>query len=351
VPTHRVDAPAEPVWFDVPAVTTWILGLGIGARAPLAFSRTAGGYSNLTFEIRDAAGARWILRRPPLGHLLASAHDVGREHYVLARLSGTDVPAPAVLGLCVDLAASDAPLLLMDYVDGVVIDEPTADTLEPARRHAVGMALPGVLARLHAVDIDATGLSDFASHKPYAVRQLKRWRRQWAGSRTRELPAIDELATRLERAAPEQTEVCVVHGDYHLLNLIFDAREPVVRAIIDWELCTLGDPLADLGGLLAYWPEPGETLGVGALGVSARPGFPTRRELAEGYAAASGRDLTALPFWEALACWKIAVIGEGIVRRQLDEPANAGADDAPFETATVDRLLERALRIADEAGI
>jgi aminoglycoside phosphotransferase (APT) family kinase protein len=344
-------APPDLLGFDPAAATTWIVGVGCGAQGPLTFERIGQGRSNLTFDVQDAAGRRWVLRRPPLGHLLASAHDVAREHHVLSRLSGAGVPAPEVLGLCKDPAVSDAPLLLMEHVDGVVIDERVAEALEPTARHAVGMALPDALASVHEVDLDATGLADFASHASYAQRQLKRWRRQWESSQTREMPEVDRLAARLQAAAPEQHEVTLVHGDFHMLNLIFHPLDPAVRAILDWELCTLGDPLADLGGLLAYWPEPGERIGSGAFAVSAQVGFPSRDELAEAYAQRSGRDISVLPFWEALACWKIAVIAEGVLRRRLDEPANMAEAEEQFDASIVDRMLERAERVARAAGI
>jgi aminoglycoside phosphotransferase (APT) family kinase protein len=344
-------ASTEDLGFDARAATNWIVGLNVGAIPPLTFSRIGRGRSNLTFEVNDAASRRWILRRPPLGRLLSSAHDVRREHHVLSHLAGTRVPAPAALGLCEDPGVAETPLLLMQYVEGIVIDVAVAEALESDSRHAVAMALPDALARIHEVDLEATGLADFASHSSYAARQLKRWSRQWEGSRTREIPGVQALAARLEHAAPEQHEVTLVHGDFHMLNLIFDLLDPAVRGILDWELCTLGDPLADLGGLLAYWPEPGEHLGVGPVAVSVLPGFPSRRELALSYGRRSGRDLAALPFWEALACWKIAIIAEGVLRRRLDEPANMAAEERPFDGTIVDRMLERATRIADEAEI
>ena len=164
--------------------------LGLGITPPLAYARIGQGRSNLTFEVVDAQSRRWILRRPPLGHLLASAHDVRREHHVLSRLSGSGVPAPMALALCDDPAAADVPLLLMEHVDGVVVDVPEAARLNAATRHALGMALPAALTRVHAVDLNSVGLSDFASHGPYAARQLKRWQRQWSESSTRDLPVV-----------------------------------------------------------------------------------------------------------------------------------------------------------------
>lgn len=342
-------ASTEDLGFNRQAAASWIVGLNVGAIPPLTFSRIGRGRSNLTFDVEDAGARRWILRRPPLGQLLSSAHDVRREHHVLSRLAGTGVPAPAALALCEDSAVADAPMLLMEYIEGVVIDVELAEVLEPEGRHAVAMALPDALARVHEVNLEATGLADFASHASYAARQLKRWSRQWDASRTRDLPGVQALAARLERAAPEQYEVTLVHGDFHMLNLIFDLIDPAVRAILDWELCTLGDPLADLGGLLAYWPEPG-SMG-GPVAVSAFRGFPTRRELAHAYGQRSGRDIAALPFWEALACWKIAIIAEGVLRRRLDEPGNIAADETRFDGTIVDRMLAGATLIADEAGM
>lgn len=341
----------ETLGFDPEAATRWIVGLDLGATAPLRFSRIGQGRSNLTFEIHDAQSQRWVLRRPPLGHLLSSAHDVRREHHVLSRLSGTGVQAPEALGLCQDPAVADEPLLLMAYVDGTVIDAAVATRLSPDRRRAVAMELPDALASIHEVDLGKTGLADLSSTRPYAARQLKRWTQQWKASRTRELPKVEAIAARLEQGAPEQQDVTLVHGDFHMLNLIFDLGVPKVRAILDWELCTLGDPLADVGGLLAYWPEPGEQFGSGPFAVTSMGGFPSRRELAEVYGRRSGRDMTSLPFWEALACWKIAIIAEGVMRRRRDEPANVGDDDELFDSSIVDRMLARAEYVAGDAGI
>jgi aminoglycoside phosphotransferase (APT) family kinase protein len=341
-------ATEKQLGFDRAAATRWIAGT-VGAEPPLRFSRIGAGRSNLTFDVLDHAGGRWVLRRPPLGNLLASAHDVAREYHVLSRLNGTGVPAPAALALCQDETVSDAPLLLMEHMDGVVVDEAVAQAMERPLRRAVGMALPDALARVHEVDLERTGLSDFASHASYAARQLKRWRRQWEGSRTRDLPAVQELADRLERAAPPQREVTLVHGDFHMLNLIFHSLDVAVQAILDWELCTLGDPLADVGGLLAYWPEPGERVGSGPFAISALPGFPMRRELADAYAQRSGRDMSALAFWETLGCWKIAVIAEGVYRRWLDNPTSG--TEPEHIGAAVERLAGLADRAAAEAAL
>ncbi|HWI75063.1 MAG TPA: phosphotransferase family protein, partial [Baekduia sp.] len=321
-----------------------------GLREPVRFARIGQGQSNLTFLATDARGRRLVLRRPPLGHLLASAHDVAREHRILRALGATTVPAPGVVAFTDDPAITDVPLLAMEHVDGLVVDDLTvAEGLPGAVRGRLGLALPRALATVHAVDLEATGLIDLASHKPYAARQLKRWRRQWEDSRTRELPAVTELADRLEAAMPEQRELTLVHGDFHLLNVIAAPDGAAVRAILDWELCTLGDPLADLGGLLAYWPQASD-LGTPVFPAPKLPGFPSRAALARAYADASGRDVgSALAFWHALGLWKIAVIVEGVRRRAIDDPRNAPPAGAPPQE-TVDDLVAQARLVAFEAG-
>jgi aminoglycoside phosphotransferase (APT) family kinase protein len=274
---------------------------------------------------------------------------VAREHRILRALEPTAVPAPAVLGFTEDPAVSDAPLLLMAFVDGVVADETVGERLEPRARARLGISLARTLARVHEVDLRATGLEDLASHKPYAARQLKRWRRQWQDARTRDLPAVEELAGRLAATIPEQRELTLVHGDYHLLNVIAAPGGEEIYAVLDWELCTLGDPLADLGGLLAYWPQAGDAAD-SVLAAPRLPGFPSRAEMAEAYAAETGRDLSALAFWHALGLWKIAIICEGVRRRALDDERNAARTGIP-STHVVEDLITQAWHILIGAGL
>jgi aminoglycoside phosphotransferase (APT) family kinase protein len=342
-------APAAVIGLDVAAVADW-LATAAGLREPVRFARIGQGQSNLTFLATDADGRRLVLRRPPLGELLASAHDVAREHHILRALDRTDVPTPRIVAFTGDPAVTDVPLLAMEHVDGLVVDDlAIAEGLDPDVRRRLGLALPATLARIHAVDLEATGLVDLASHKPYAARQLKRWRRQWEQSRTRERPEVTELADRLEAAMPEQRELTLVHGDFHLLNVIAAPDGSAIRATLDWELCTLGDPLADVGGLLAYWPEAGDAVG-GVFPAPRLPGFPGRAELAGAYAEATGRPLADVAFWHALGLWKIAVICEGVLRRALDDPRNAASAGAPT-AETVDDLIAQARLVAFEAGI
>jgi aminoglycoside phosphotransferase (APT) family kinase protein len=248
----------------------------------------------------------------------------------------------------------------MEHVDGLIVDDMAiARGLPPERRRAIGLALPRALAAVHAVDLERTGLADLASHKPYATRQLKRWHGQWERSRTRELPAIDDLAGRLWAAAPEQRELTLVHGDFHLLNVIVAPGDDSVRAILDWELCTLGDPLADLGGLLAYWPRPGDPAAAvpgdpaeALFAASTLAGFPSRAELVAVYADLTGRTLDELGFWHVLGLWKIAIIAEGVLRRVRDEPRNASASASKMALAgLVDHMVARAEAVAAEVGL
>lgn len=338
------------VGLDEDAVSAWITGLGVGALAPLSFERIGSGQSNLTFAVRDSGGGHWVLRRPPLGQLLASAHDVVREYRILSALQGTGVPVPKMLGLTEDPSITDVPLVLMSYVDGIVIDdESVAERLEPERRRAIGLSLPKALASIHRVDLESAGLLDLAGHKPYAERQLKRWSAQWEQSRTHDLPDIEDLAARLARNVPEQTETTLVHGDFHLSNVITSPDDGRVVAILDWELCTLGDPLADLGGLLAYWPQRGDDAR-GPFMASTLDGFPSRDELVEVYVHETKRDVSAVGFWHVLALWKLAIIAEGVLRRTLDDPRNRAERGGPT-AELIDDVVRRAVATADEVGL
>ena len=338
------------VGLDPAAVAEWLDGRDLGLRLPLRFERVGRGASNLTYLVSDQSGMRLILRRPPVGRLLPSAHDVEREHRILRALQETAVPTPTVLAFTDDPAVTGAPLLAVEYVEGLVVDDlEIAESLAPDTRHRLGIELAPTLARIHDVDLDAAGLADLAGPKPYAERQLRRWRRQWEDSRTRDLPAVTELADRLEAAMPPQREVTLVHGDFHLLNVIAAPDGSRIRAVLDWELCTLGDPLADVGSLLAYWPEPTDAT-TGVFPATRLPGFPRRRELADRYAAETGRSLVELGFWHALGLWKVAIIAEGVRRRALDD-ARIAAQGGVIPAHVVDDLIAQAHLVAAEAGL
>jgi aminoglycoside phosphotransferase (APT) family kinase protein len=340
----------QVVGVDADAVARWLAALGIAFQEPLRFQRIGLGQSNLTYRVEDGNGRTWVIRRPPLGHLLASAHDVLREARIIAALWDTDVPVPQILGTTTDPEFSDVPLALMEFVDGLVVDTMrVAEALTPQRRRQIALSMQHTLARIHAVDLTEVGLADLASHKPYAQRQLKRWVGQWELSKTRELPELDDLTRRLIAAAPEQREISLVHGDFHLRNFITSRENGEIVATLDWELSTLGDPLADMGSLLTYWPEPGEAP-VGDFAPSTLEGFPDRAEMTRLYLEETGRDSAALQYWQVLGLWKLAIIAEGVMRRAMDEPQNKASAGTP-DTSWIDARVRRAREIADAAGL
>ena len=332
------------------ALRAWLSDNGISLDDQVTATRIGGGQSNLTYLLADGSGRRYVLRRPPVGHLLASAHDVAREARILSALAPTDVPVPKVYGVCSDEAVAPVPLVVMDFVDGISLEKrENAELLPlPARRN-VGTSMMETLAHIHAVDLDATGLTDLASHKPYAQRQLKRWAAQWEHSKTREIPELDSLTRRLAENVPEQHETSLVHGDFHIRNVMVDPQTGDVQAALDWELSTLGDPLADIGSTLAYWPEVGEEI-PGRFSAETMEGFPTPADVAADYLRITGRDPEALKYWRTLGLWKVAIIVEGVVRRIQDDPTNRAVVGAPTPEL-VDRFVDKASKMADEAGL
>ncbi|WP_037609211.1 phosphotransferase family protein [Streptacidiphilus rugosus] len=283
--------------------------LGTG---PLTAELISGGKSNLTYRLTDGKH-RWVLRRPPLGHVLATAHDMGREHRVIAALAGTAVPVPRVHLLCADDEVLGAPFYLMDEVAGTVYrTAEDAAGLGPERARALSFRLIDVLAELHAVDPADVGLADFGRPEGYLERQVSRWHRQAEGSRSREIPGLDELQQRLSEGVPASQRATIVHGDYRLDNTIA-ADDDSIAAVLDWEMATLGDPLADLGLMKVYWDIAGRMPGNPVAGaVSPELGFPAMAELVDRYAATTGLDVTPLPWYTAFAQYKLAVIAEGI---------------------------------------
>lgn len=322
-----------------------------GADGPLHFELLSGGRSNLTYRV--TCGERvWVLRRPPLGHVLPTAHDMVREYRVLTALNETDVPAPRAIALCDDPEVNDHPFYVMTFVDGVIIGnsipEGYADTVE--RRRALSFALVDALARLHSVDYEALGLADFGRPEGYLERQVRRWGEQWERSKTRDLPAIYELQRRLRAAIPPPQPPAIVHGDYRLGNMVLDRNDPGrVLAILDWEMATLGDPLADLGYTFVYWGDPNDPpdrLAVRpAASLTAQPGFLSRAELAAEYARRTGRSVEHIDFYRVLAYYKLAVIVEGIYNRYLQGKTVGEGFESYDKQSEV--LAEIALSIAD----
>lgn len=340
-PDGRADHP-DPSW-----VQHWLDSLDEASASPLNIDRIGLGYSNLTYQVRDAEQRRWVLRRPPPGDLLASAHDVVREARIMHALEKTNVPVPRILDVREDDAGT--PWVLMEHLDGLVIDDMSAArSLDETQRAAVGRSMAENLAAVHAVNLDSVGLADLARRSPYALRQMRRWTRQWDASKTRDLPELARLTERLSARIPMQDEVTLVHGDFHIKNVI--TRGDAVVGVLDWELSTLGDPLADVGTLLAYWPQQGEIGTADRTSPSTLAGFPLRSELVDTYARSSERDVTNVPFWHVLGLWKIAIIGEGVRRRSIDNPMARSLAETPTAT-DIETLVDHTHIVADEYGL
>jgi aminoglycoside phosphotransferase (APT) family kinase protein len=346
--------PESPPGIDAARVSRFVERHVPALGAPLRFSLISGGRSNLTYKV-EGPGGTCVLRRPPLGHVLATAHDMAREHRVLAALADTDVPVARPLALCSDTEVNGAPFYLMEYRGGIVANEriPAGYAEDAAERARVGPALMDVLARIHRVDFAARGLADFGRPEGYLERQVRRWSKQWALSKVEEAPEIDALIGRLLAALPKSPEATLVHGDYRLGNVALAEDDPSrINAVFDWEMATLGDPLADLGYTLIYWGEAGdppEARMPGAFsGVTAVPGFSTRSELVESYARASGRDVGEVDFYRVLALYKLAVISEGIYARHR-QGKTVGEGFENLQRSSV-ALARRALAVADTSS-
>ena len=305
-----------PEGIDRDGVEAWFAANVPNVTLPLSFGRISGGRSNLTFAVTDAAGSRWALRRPPLGKGLASAHDMGREHRVISALAPTPVPVAPTLGMCEDEAVNGAPFFVMEFVEGPILrtSQEAIDAFGEQERAAIGDRVAETLVAIHGVDPDAIGLGELGKKQDYVARQLHRWHGQWEKSKTREVPLIDEVHERLAARIPDQGPATIVHGDYRLDNMIL-APTGEVAAVVDWELCTLGDPLADVGMLIVYWGEPGDQLLPLHDPPTLAPGFPSRGEVKARYAELSGRDLSEIDFYVALGYWKLAIILQGIIAR------------------------------------
>ncbi len=314
----------------------------------------AGGRSNLTYIVTQAQGGStrsWVLRRPPLGHVLPTAHDMEREARVLGALAGSRVPVPEVFAVCTDPSVLGAPFYVMEKVEGRVLrTAEEAATLGERDARACSEALVDVLVEIHAVDTTAVGLGDFGHPDGFVARQVRRWSQQWERSKTRELPAIDELARRLAAAVPVSGPPSLVHGDYRLDNTILAADDPGrIAGVLDWEMATLGDPLTDVGLFLLYWDQADATIAGSTEAVGTLPGFLTRDEIVARYARGSGRRVDDLDYYEVLARFKLAIILEGInARFQMGKTLGEGFDHMGEMVAV---LSDTALDLANGSSI
>ncbi|MGZ8765500.1 MAG: phosphotransferase family protein [Acidimicrobiia bacterium] len=320
------------------------------ADRPLRAELIAGGRSNLTYGVTDGEH-RWVLRRPPLGHVLPTAHDMGREYRVLAALAPTDVPVPRVFAFCEDTDVNGAPFYVMDRVDGVILrDSAGLAQLTPETARACSEELVDVLASIHTVDYEAVGLGEFGRPAGFLERQVRRWGEQWERSKTREQPAVEELGRRLRAALPESGPPSIVHGDYRLDNTMLAPDDlGKVVAVLDWEMSTLGDPLADLGLFLLYWGSPTAQNVATGEPIGTRPGFLSRDEVVARYADRSGRNVDQLDWYLVFASYKLAIIVEGInARIRMGKTLGEGFTESD---ALVMGLVEGALAEANRSSI
>ena len=297
--------------------------LGGDGSQPLAVTKVGQGRSNLTFRVTRGAQA-WILRRPPMGDLPETAHDMMREYRVLSGLADTPVRAPRPVLACANPNVIGVPFYLMDEVDGVVVRDQLPDAFTVEHRGAIGEEMIDALAELHTVDPMAVGLRDLGKPEGYTARQVSRWTKQWGVMATRPLPDIEAVREWLEAHLPTDSPAAIVHGDYKLDNVVFRATAPPqLLAILDWEMATLGDPLADLGYLMLFWPEPGEDNVGGLPQPTQMDGFSSRAELIKRYEKRTGFAMSDLVFYRTLALWKLAILTEGLYKRYLAGKADS----------------------------
>jgi aminoglycoside phosphotransferase (APT) family kinase protein len=315
---------------------------------PLTASLIGGGRSNPTYRLSDGTQS-WVLRRPPYGHMLPSAHDMKREYTAIEALGRTAVPVPQAVHLCEDLSVLGARFYLMELVDGTPVGTvEQASDLTPDERRRLGFCLAETLAALHKVDPGSVGLENFGRPDGYLERQLRRWSQQWEASRTIDRPEVTTLLDRLQRALPETRFPGIVHGDVKLDNILVAPHDRSrIVSVLDWEMATLGDTLADVGIMLGFWDIPGEAPNPITQGLATLPGFPSRAELLDRYATTRGITLPDIDWYVVFADLKLAVILEGIaVRHASGETVGDGFDGVADMAGP---LLARALDIAAQS--
>jgi aminoglycoside phosphotransferase (APT) family kinase protein len=338
---------AELRGLDQAAVGAWMAAHVDEVVGPVTFSLIAGGHSNLTYGAVDATGKRFVVRRGPLGRAGGGAHDMSREYRVISALHSTSVPVPRAYALCSDESVNDASFYVMSRVEGAVLDNPAAadaHLLDPAARRRAGQQVVEVMANMHRVDVDAVGLGDAARRADFLGRQLRRFRDMWERNKTRELPVMSELADRLVDLAPAQRYTGIVHGDYRIGNVMVD-QSGTLAAVLDWELWTLGDVLADLGFLLNSWYEPDDPnpLVFMEWPPTVSGEFGSRADVLARYAESTGYDVSAIDYYRGFQHWRMAVLAEGVKRRY--ESAQMANTDVDFA-----HLARRVLELADLAN-
>jgi aminoglycoside phosphotransferase (APT) family kinase protein len=312
----------SPPGLDLEALERYLGPTVGGLRSALRGEVIPGGRSNLTYIVDDGA-RRFVVRRPPLAHVLPTAHDMAREYRVLAALRDTGIPVPHVIALCEDESVIGAPFYIMEWVDGHVVRDalPARFPDSTETRRVMSSALVTTLLELHRVDPDEVGLAGFGHPDGFLSRQVRRWWQQWEASKTRELPSIEELRRRLDESVPLQSAPGIVHGDYRLDNVMYAPADPArIVAVIDWEMCTIGDPLCDVGLLCVYWADDESEAAARTLhghAITVENGFYKRADILREYAAGTQRDMSALDWYVALGAYKLAIIAEGISARFL----------------------------------
>jgi aminoglycoside phosphotransferase (APT) family kinase protein len=337
----------QPEGINAANVTEWMASQVLELSVPLTFTLIAGGRSNLTFRVEDADGRAWALRRPPIHHVLPTAHDMVREHRLMHSLGPAGIPVPVTIGLCTDEAVNERPFFVMEFVEGHILRSSTEAeaAFDETTRRGVGDHMADTLAALHAVVPESVGLGDLGRHEGYIERQLKRWRGQYEQMQVEGVDhggLVERVSDELAARVPVQQRTSVVHGDYRMDNVVL-SDDGSVRAILDWEICTLGDPLADLGLLMVYWADPTDSMAVLGLSPTTAPGFSTRQQVMERYASASDLDTSGIGYYTAFGYWKLACILQGVYARYV---AGAGAGDQ----GSVDAFPIQVARLAEMAA-
>lgn len=330
---------------DADAVGEWLAQHLAGSKPPYSFDLIAAGGSNLTYRLRDASGGDFVLRRPPVRGVVATAHDMSREWRIMDALHRhTDIPVPATRAYCADTSVTGAEFYVMDFVDGLILrDRAATRDLDEAQARRATESLVDVQVAFHTLDIDAVGLGDLGKREDYLQRQLKRWRKQAEAVKTRDLPLLQSVHETLEKHAPSVARPAgLAHGDYRFDNCVLGGDGRVV-AVLDWELCTLGDPVVDFCWSLQYWAEPGDTLTFLQDPPTLNPVFPGRAFVARLYEEKSGYRLDDLNYYTAFGWWKMACIVEGVYAR-LKKGAGGG-----MKTAPVDQVGEMVVRYLEQA--